>query len=169
MKRARGKSMKRARGKSMKRANDQRSPLLLSSSNSFFGWSLVIFFVGMVTLYAEPPKDAKYVGIEKCKMCHSDVHSAWETTGHGKAFQLLVNMGEEKNEKCVACHTTGFGKGGFESLEKTPGFTNVQCEACHGPGSAHVGGPSADTIQKNFPAAVCAKCHLKFNIHPTKD
>ena len=40
-------------------------------------------------------------------------------------------------EKCFACHTTGATTvgGGFAPQNATPGVT---CEACHGPGGAHV-------------------------------
>ena len=45
------------------------------------------------------------------------------------------------NTMCIACHTTGYTKGydaatdSFDSRWKEP---NVSCQACHGPGSAHV-------------------------------
>jgi len=40
-------------------------------------------------------------------------------------------------QKCFACHTTGATtvRGGFDPRNATPGVT---CEACHGPGGAHV-------------------------------
>ncbi|MFQ6033286.1 MAG: cytochrome c family protein [Candidatus Bipolaricaulia bacterium] len=48
------------------------------------------------------------------------------------------HAGEKKAYNCGKCHTTGYGEpGGFESMEKTPGLANVQCEACHGAGSGY--------------------------------
>jgi len=88
---------------------------------------------------AEPSADAKYTGVSKCAMCHSDVHKSWQTSKHARAFDLLVNVGEEKNDKCLPCHATGFGKGGFSDAATTPDLKAVTCEACHGPGSEHSG------------------------------
>ncbi|MBI3819524.1 MAG: hypothetical protein HY286_12585 [Planctomycetes bacterium] len=36
-------------------------------------------------------------------------------------------------------------------------FTNVQCEACHGPGSQHIGDTKG--IRKSYDEGVCARCH----------
>ncbi|MEA1979598.1 MAG: multiheme c-type cytochrome [candidate division Zixibacteria bacterium] len=69
----------------------------------------------------------EYVGTKKCKMCHKDVHASWLETKHADAFELL-SAEEKKDEKCVACHTTGIDKKG-KLIE------GASCEACHGAGS----------------------------------
>ena len=95
----------------------------------------------------------EYVGIEICRMCHIPHFESWSETKMSNAFDLLrPNIrGEAKtkagldpktdytnNPACLMCHTTGFGQpGGFVSIDKTPGMTNVQCETCHGPGSIY--------------------------------
>ncbi|MBI2842262.1 MAG: cytochrome c family protein [Armatimonadetes bacterium] len=114
-------------------------------------------------MIAAPSENAKYIGIDKCKMCHSDVHSGWQKVGHARAFDLLTNVEQDKNPECLPCHTTGYGKGGFTDAEATPGLKAVTCEACHGPGSEHNG--DATKIVRDLPATVCAGCHLKLNIH----
>lgn len=93
--------------------------------------------------------------------------------------------------RCVSCHSTGYEagaeNGGFadkaadegwvlppvDSLKpggwdkmkagfpNTAKMANVQCESCHGPGSAHVqGGQKVDNkMVSNLMSDACAKCH----------
>ncbi len=128
---------------------------------------VILFFIlagTHIIVKAEPPPDAKYIGVEACKMCHSDKYDAWSKTAHSKSFELLVIMGQDKNEKCLPCHSTGYGKeSGFKDAESTPDLKGTTCEACHGPGSEHNG--DAEKINRVFPATVCAGCHKNFNIH----
>lgn len=87
---------------------------------------------------AAPPKDATYIGVKKCKTCHFKDYRRWKKMKHAGSWKVM----EEKDRtrpKCYRCHVTGYGKpGGYVSEEKTPHLTGVQCESCHGPGSAHV-------------------------------
>ena len=91
----------------------------------------------------------EYVGVKKCKVCHLKQYKSWLQTKMATSFEnLKPGMKEEAKMKagldprkdytqdasCVRCHTTGYGKGGFVSMEKTPDLINVQCESCHGPG-----------------------------------
>lgn len=108
------------------------------------------------------PGKATYVGIKNCKMCHSDIHKAWMQKAHSRAFELLVAVKQDKNEKCLPCHTTGYGDGGFVDVEKTPDLKGVTCEACHGPGSEHNG---EGKITKIPLSTVCVRCHMKMDIH----
>ncbi len=102
----------------------------------------------------------QYVGAAKCAMCHKkdNVHPTWMETKHAKAWESLKPE-EQKNETCVACHSTGKDAKG-ELL------TEVQCEACHGPGSDYM----KMSIMKDKKLAVenglivpdekvCKKCH----------
>jgi hypothetical protein len=80
----------------------------------------------------------KYVGVAGCKFCHQgkagyQIYEIWEQTAHAKASEHLDEAAQE-NDKCLACHTTGFGKAiaAGVTADKLHG---VQCEACHGPGS----------------------------------
>jgi DmsE family decaheme c-type cytochrome len=52
-----------------------------------------------------------YVGSETCKTCHQDIYNQWEKTPHWKT-----------------------------TLDTKGGPAHLGCEACHGPGSAHVAG-----------------------------
>jgi len=76
-----------------------------------------------------------YIGAAKCKMCHPKQYKSWSATKMGTTFADLKGD-EAKDPKCVKCHVTGFGKGGYAiGGTNDPDLTNVQCEACHGPGS----------------------------------
>ncbi|MFQ5410960.1 MAG: cytochrome c family protein [Phycisphaerae bacterium] len=117
---------------------------------------------------AEAPKaeDKKedsysYVGSKACKRCHLDVHKSWAKTKMAQAFETLkpgnakenkekfkldVNKDYSKDEKCIKCHTTGYGKkGGYaipdpndkKARRKAKKLQGVGCESCHGPGSEY--------------------------------
>jgi len=118
--------------------------------------SLLVIFQS-TGLFAGP---ANFVGVDKCKACHSNVkiggaqYKVWEATKMAKAMETLkpgaaadaktkAKLDPQKDyttdPKCLKCHTTGYGQpGGFVSPEKTPQLKNAGCEVCHGPGSEHV-------------------------------
>jgi hypothetical protein len=77
-----------------------------------------------------------YVGARKCKVCHLAIFKSWAGTRHAMAMSSL--KGEEAaNKACLACHTTGFGAGGYGDEANIIDLGGVQCEACHGPGSLY--------------------------------
>jgi hypothetical protein len=118
-------------------------------------------------IYAQgkPEGGPTYVGDAAC-LCHTDpVHKSWATTKHAKAFELLKLAGQEKNEKCLACHTTGYGKGGYGTAGVTVNLEGVQCEECHGPASQHVGTGDKTKITRTPSVLVCARCHQELSIH----
>jgi len=89
------------------------------------------------------PGDFNYVGVKKCRMCHKGekkgkVYEKWLERAHSKAFEAVKENGEEKNPKCLGCHTTAFNKGGYKIDDSiASNFDGVQCESCHGPGSVY--------------------------------
>jgi hypothetical protein len=115
--------------------------------------------------------DATYVPGKKCKMCHIKIFKAQAETPHAMSFENLTGAGEETNEDCLPCHSTGYGKpGGFVDAASTPDLAGTTCQACHGPGSAHVeSGLSKEQrrelIQKT-PKDACTKCHRNHEAHP---
>ncbi len=112
---------------------------------------------------AAKPAQAKYAGTENCRMCHSEVAESWDKSAHARSYDLLVNVGKEKDAECLPCHTTGFGKGGFVDEASTPELKNTACEACHGPGADHMG--DAAKIQRVPSGKTCAACHQATDIH----
>lgn len=112
------------------------------------------------------PDSAKYVGHTQCRACHFRQYRSWSKTRHAEVWDQL--KGDERKEPgCVKCHTTGYGEpGGFVSAEETPGLKDVGCEACHGPGSAHVEAakkaPASgewDVKIDKVPRNACVQCH----------
>jgi len=106
-----------------------------------------------------------YLGFRPCGKCHEDKVAGWKNTRHAHALEDLKTQGEEKQNipGCFRCHVVGFEKdGGYIDMELTPELKDVQCEACHGAGKAHVenAGDPAKIIGKPKEAA-CRLCHTE--------
>lgn len=102
----------------------------------------------------------RYVGAEACRSCHERAFTAWRNHPHGAAYATLVRLDKQYHLECVGCHVTGFGAPGGAGVVRNEGLTDVGCESCHGPGSAHVEDPdAAGGIRRDAPAAVCTTCH----------
>lgn len=138
-----------------------------------------------------------YVGSKACKKCHIKLYKSWEETSSAQAFESL-KPGEKaeakkkhgldpekdytKDESCLKCHVTGFGKpGGYAipdpedkaAVKKAKYLMGSGCESCHGPGSKYV--EVFKEIQKSkrkykvdelyavglqkMGASACASCH----------
>ena len=105
------------------------------------------------------PGEATYVGVGECLDCHEEVQAFWDRDRHRGAWETLVEAGKTFDADCVSCHVTGYGRPGGSLLGAVDGREDVQCEACHGPGSLHsldsdvpmpISAPAADT---------CEGCH----------
>ena len=130
---------------------------------------LVLLAVGGWRIYGQdtPPPAASYVGAATC-LCHADpVQKTWQKSKHARAFELLKLAGQEKNEKCLPCHTTGYGRGGYGAAGVSANLEGVQCEECHGPAGGHVSTADKSKISRTPSAAVCARCHMDSDIHRT--
>ncbi len=103
----------------------------------------------------------------ECQTCHGNVYDEWITTPHAHALDTLVESGEQYNPECVVCHTTGYMKGGFISLETTPQHAGVQCVSCHGRMEGHIDVHSGKREESEAGTAkwpkvtqeACLKCH----------
>lgn len=124
---------------------------------------LIMVLVVLASAVVVAQNNGKYGGVGNCKMCHPDIFNDWSKTPHAKSFELLVNVGQEKNAECLPCHTTGYGNGGFVDEATTPDLEGTVCEGCHGPGADHMGDKTK--IQRVPSAKVCAACHQTANIH----
>ncbi len=101
----------------------------------------------------------RYLGMEICRRCHGDIYADFMLSPHFRAFQPLLEAGEQNNPECLKCHTTGYGifSGYDKSSEKKGGVNlrGVQCEACHGPGTGHV----RDGTYRARARESCRACH----------
>lgn len=103
---------------------------------------------------------ASYAGQAACLSCHEDAHDLWEETKHSLAWATLESKNKTFDPECISCHVTGYAKPGGSIVGAVKGFENVQCEACHGPGSIHIASPDAPgLIALKVPAEVCTSCH----------
>lgn len=121
-----------------------------------------------------PPEGQEYVGTKKCASCHFDQFVKWKKTKHAKSFDLLTGA-YQTDEKCLKCHTTGYGEPtGFKTAADND-LKHTSCETCHGPGSKHaeIAKPFTnkkptgadeklvrDSIWKMLPKNVCVTCHM---------
>lgn len=124
-------------------------------------------------------------GDGSCVLCHQDKAASWEQTNHSIAMRKGLDglKGTYFSANCLRCHNTGFDEdadnngfddfdflfpdtlfvGMFDSMaiEYPDAFktANIQCEACHGPGSAHFGDKSDSKMVFSMSTDVCAWCH----------
>ena len=101
----------------------------------------------------------RYLGFDICMRCHSDLMPRFIESRHFRAFNILELRGETDNEKCLPCHTTGFGRfSGYDPKREKEGDTylrGVQCEACHGAGTMHA--RDGSYIARAWKS--CRECH----------
>jgi len=122
-----------------------------------------------------------------CVSCHPTYYSNWQATGHADYFERALNgeISSYYSSSCIGCHTTGYDNNttakndGFDDFTFTFPTTltagvyttmttqypdamkraNIQCEACHGPGSGHYGGVTNYRMQASYSESVCNTCH----------
>lgn len=107
---------------------------------------------------------ARYVGSAACEPCHSEQHENFQKySSKARSWEsvkkMLPKLTSSEARECYACHTTGYGQGGFESFEKTPELANLSCEACHGPGSVHAESGDTADIRRTPDVRNCITCH----------
>jgi hypothetical protein len=150
--------------------------------------SLVAQCEASTTCPAPEPGAKAWVGAEACAACHAPAVAFWKQqvvevpakdkdgkaivrrSGHAHAWETLVADRRDKDRTCVGCHSTGFDAPGgpcttTDIVKKN--LTGVQCEACHGPGSAHVASAKAADIALPDEAK-CRSCHRVPHIPTTE-
>ena len=105
----------------------------------------VLFALIVVIAFGMSQADNTYIGAKKCKMCHKVQFASWETSKHASAFDSLKGD-EQSNAECLACHATS-------GAAEMPG---VQCESCHGAGSAY----KKMSVMKDHDASIAAGLNI---------
>jgi hypothetical protein len=150
------------------------------------------------TLSCPGRAEALYVGSKSCQKCHFKEYGSWVKTKMALAWKSLQpNESAEakkrdgldpakdytKDAKCVACHSTGYGKpGGYPAIAEGKAWSaeekaraslmeGVGCECCHGPGEKYSPYKKDNKEYKwadiaklgaiNPDPANCALCHNK--------
>lgn len=96
-----------------------------------------------------------FIGAESCGMCHKTEKqgsqlSIWQNSAHAKAFETLktdsanqiamergFSTPAAKTWECLKCHVTGYNLDATMLGKKFKVEDGVQCETCHGAGSAY--------------------------------
>jgi hypothetical protein len=101
----------------------------------------------------------RYLGVDICRRCHGELMPRFVGGRHFRAFETLRQRGQDGNPECLACHSTGYGRpGGYDPAaekEGAPFLQGVQCESCHGPGTAHARDGSYAAAARQS----CRTCH----------
>jgi YVTN family beta-propeller protein len=129
---------------------------------------------------------SKYVGALVCGTCHgartgSPAYGTWRMSPHADAYAVLgtarareiaramgVTGSPQASDRCLACHATGTGEPVGRFLESFDAAQGVQCESCHGPGSAYMAEAvmldpvaRADAGLLDVDRTICARCHTE--------
>lgn len=127
----------------------------------------------LLALPALPAAAGDYVGSAACGACHADKYASYAR--HSKKARawksvavMVPKLSEADLRSCCGCHTTGFGQGGFVSLEKTPELAQVGCESCHGAGKKHAASGDPADIVKPRDSSACTGCHTPERVEAFK-
>jgi len=113
--------------------------------------AIVLFaFLLLITIpgLAEDKATNKYVGVKTCSMCHKAQFAVWEKSKHADAINALsspkaaeiakvkgLKKSAAESEECLSCHIINAKAADVEkNFDPKQG---VQCETCHGAGSAY--------------------------------
>ena len=107
--------------------------------------------------YASQEGEDNYLGTRKCAACHQSIVTAYEHGPHFGSLIALEDSGSESDAACMACHVTGWSRpNGYGQMDlELRDLSRVQCEACHGYGTAH----ARDGSMRETARASCAACH----------
>ena len=139
-----------------------------------------------------PTEFPLYVGQGVCRECHpqvdiSDSHTSVDIPKHNRTLDLLSReearsiaalSGIVERAKdsliCLYCHATAADEGARWTAESFSIEDGVQCEACHGAGSAHVESVRSDhSLRSGDPRLLirrgdlddCGGCHVERPSH----
>ena len=151
--------------------------------------TVILTVVYLLTPNTSTAQPYGYEGVQVCATCHKtekqgQQQKIWQESAHAKAFKALLTPEAEKIAKdkgltvkaseakeCLVCHTSG-----CETDKKLIGAKfnmedGVQCETCHGAGSAYkslkIMRSREESVKKGLVIwndkaemeAGCVKCH----------
>ena len=116
---------------------------------------LIISFLLFTIFPALAQNGNTYIGATACGMCHKTEKQGeqlkiWQGTPHAGAYEILKTEEADKiakekgfdtkaieTEDCLKCHAIGYNLDASMLGKKFKVEDGVQCESCHGPGSAY--------------------------------
>jgi hypothetical protein len=108
---------------------------------------------------SDSPFGTRYLGLGSCQSCHEAQFQVYMKSAHAHAYSTLSGEFVNRDTNCVGCHVTGYreegGFGGVRMRGAPVDLTDVQCEACHGPGAEH----SRDGSYRTRAREACVRCH----------
>lgn len=136
----------------------------MSATRVLLAWVCVFLLAGAAAAQTEPVLEPlTFVGADSCKSCHEAIHESWAQTKHSRTINRLAP--NQRGPECISCHVTAAPETIAEGA-LTPAHHNVQCEACHGRGSAHVADPQVRRgLVKRPPESTCVTCHNSKSPH----
>jgi Cytochrome c554 and c-prime len=136
-------------------------PSPLSETLQFFRQlSTDTMFADVAATPGDRPRDPRggYVGGQRCADCHTDVAVEHAASAHGRPSKAIAATPFAASTGCMGCHVTApYFEGGWKGPKDDSDMGGVSCEACHGPGEAHVRSQSKDYGHVGFER--CADCH----------
>lgn len=95
-----------------------------------------------------------YAGKAGCGACHGRITASFAKTPHAHSLDTLKAGDSDNNPECLACHVTGFDGDAYAEGA-------VSCEACHGPGAAHIAARGRARTAALAPTNedTCRRCH----------
>jgi len=128
---------------------------------------LTMLVLGLGVLTGSAQSQNKYVGTKMCKACHNSEKSGkqfdiWSKSKHAQAYKTLssakaaeiakakgITKPAAEAPECLECHAKPVDAKLVSGYDAKDG---VQCETCHGPGSAY----KNMTIMKDKAKAIAA-------------
>jgi hypothetical protein len=121
----------------------------------------VLFAKSQLRASSGDPSSNRYLGLGACQACHQDAFDVYIQSRHARAYSTLSGQFVHRDTNCVGCHVTGWNdRGGFDGVRYRGAqvdLIDVQCEACHGPGSMHV----RDGSYRDSAIESCVRCHTE--------
>jgi len=104
-----------------------------------------------------PGDSAGFATSAACSKCHLEQYVKWANSAHAHATDPLPPRAVEFETGCLACHSTGSVP--IPPSKLRADLQAVQCEQCHGPGSAHVAKPAKGYGVIADMRKSCGSCH----------
>ena len=116
---------------------------------------LAISFLLFTIFPALAQNGNSYIGVKACVMCHKTEKQGeqlkiWQASKHASAYETLKTAEADKiakekgydtkaieTEDCLKCHAVGYNLDASLLGKKFKVEDGVQCESCHGSGSAY--------------------------------